>query len=177
MICLEAQRPGQDAVQQHRLIREIEGAPFHAGHDQQVLDEPEQPLRLGGDVRRKIAGEVAAVVADRSREHLAAGIDRRDRRPELVGQDSQERLALGPCLARAAHVTKDRDTPRGLVRFGNPARRPADGVDAQLQPSLAVAAKPQLDRPVQHIEPTMVVVALVLAGRVLRGPPVHRLEA
>ena len=92
---LEADRRGEDALQQDRFVGELEDAAFDPRHHEEVLHEAEQPLRLGADVGRQLLPR-RAVERLLAGEHLAAGVDRRDGRSQLVRQDPEEGLALRP---------------------------------------------------------------------------------
>ena len=75
----------------------------------------------------KISRRVSSGSSSRPGEDLRAGVDRRHRRPQLVGQDADERVADGLPLARHGDVAEDDDRlVAGPVASGSPAsRRPA----------------------------------------------------
>ena len=88
----------EQVLEKDRLVREVDDVALDAGHDQQVLDESNKSLRLGANVGDDLRrGRVVKV----ARKKLAAAIDRRDRRSQLVRQDAHERVAR---CTRGAHV-------------------------------------------------------------------------
>ena len=68
--------------------------------DQQVLDEPMEPLGLGANVFEQGRARGGIVGAARTGQDLGQAQDGRDRRAQLVADDVDERLAElpGPAL-------------------------------------------------------------------------------
>ena len=69
----------QDALEEDRLAADEVLAALDPREDEQVLDEPVEPLGLGGDVAHEIAGQLRIEPLAAPEEHLAAAIDRGDR--------------------------------------------------------------------------------------------------
>ena len=107
----------QDALQQDRLVAGQVLAAFHAGKDQQVLDEPVEPLRLGGDVRDELLTGCRLEAVATIEEDLAAAIDRRHRRPKLVRQHADEGVAQPFGLESLRDVGQDRDRIGGAAEI------------------------------------------------------------
>ena len=136
-----------------RLLGDRQVVPLEPAEDEQVLDDPEEAVGLRLDVRREIAGETLGVriVTEPAAEQPGPGEDRRDRRPQLVRDDADERLLellglafLGVhrgALERLAALVGGRreDVPRS--RVDRPGDRPADHEHAAA--SLGVAEGPR----------------------------------
>ena len=132
-----------------RLLGDHEVAPLEPAEDEEVLDDPEQPIGLRLDVRGELVG--GAAVVELPAEEPRAGEDRRDRRPELVRDHADERLlellrlALagvepGPLERLAALVGHRREQLPG-PGVERPGHRPAD--DEHAAPPLDVAERPR----------------------------------
>ena len=112
--------------------------PLEARHDEEVLGEPIQPLRVDLDVVRD--GPAVRVVGIETPEHLRAAVDRGDGGPQLMRDDADERavevlrLALlvhpAPALDRAGEEIRDGDEEVRVVDAERPAMRGMDAEDA-----------------------------------------------
>ena len=92
------ERLAERTLEHHGLGRELDQAAFDTGQHQQVVGDPAQPLRLVDDVRHQLPDVLPVRVAG---DDGRGPVDARDRRPELVGHDGEERLGrlAGPTLA------------------------------------------------------------------------------
>ena len=106
-----------------------EVAALDPAEDQQVVDQPVEPVRLERDVLHEL--RIARLEGGRAAEQPRPGDDRRHGRPELVRHDAEERLGqatrlallleqalpLGLRGALRGHVAVDRHEPCGAARL------------------------------------------------------------
>ena len=92
------ERLAERTLEHHGLGRELDQAAFDAGQHEQVVGDPAQPFRLVDDVRHELPDVLPVRVAG---DDGRGAVDARDRRPELVGHDGEERLGrlAGAALA------------------------------------------------------------------------------
>ena len=93
---LRADDDGQDPLDEDRLRADVALVLAEAGHRDDVLDEPVEPLGLDDDVGEDLAPRLVGQLVAVAGEDLRAGVDRRDRRPQLVRQDADERVPDQP---------------------------------------------------------------------------------
>ena len=91
-----------------RLVDRVEDPPLEPGDQQEVLDDVVEAGGLEADVHGQ--GPRGRLRQGRpAGEDRRAGVDRRQRRPELVGDDRQERLALRVEVLGEGDVPQDEE--------------------------------------------------------------------
>ena len=90
-------------LEHHGLGCQLDQAALDAGQHQQVVGDPPQPFRLVDDVRHELRDVLAVRVA---RDDGRRAVDARDRRPELVGHDGEERLRRLPRMPLAIELQR-----------------------------------------------------------------------
>ena len=133
------ERLAERALEHDRLGRELDQAALDAGQHEQVVGDPAQPLGLVDDVRDELGDVLAVRVAG---DDGRGAVDARDRRPELVGHDGEERLGRLAGVALALEL-------RRLLALASPLRRDvAVGADEPDRPAGRVGQDPG---PRQHV--------------------------
>ena len=126
-------------LEQHRLALDLDPG-LGPAEDEEVLHQPVQAIGLGLDIVEHAPHLVGVVDPV---HQLGRAVDRRDRGPQLVGHDADERLAGGPRLPGRRDVTEDDD--RRLAFVPELGGIEAHRIRAEVDPAVAVA-ETDLDR-------------------------------
>ncbi len=131
------------ALEEHRLEAHLTRPLPETVERDHVLDQPLEPFGLGVDVLEDPALRLVVERRSLAGQELGATEDGRHRRPQLVRQDADERLADRLAATRLGHVAHHHD---GLVAARGVPQRVIDRVRRDLDPSVPVAPGGQLDR-------------------------------
>ena len=133
----------QQPLEQHRLPADVAGVLTEPIERDNVLDEPLQALGLLVDVAEDAAPRLLVERRMLAGEQLRPAEDGRHRRPELVRQDPDERLADGLPSAGLGDVAQDHDR---LLADGREADADGDRIGGDLDPAIGIVAGRQHDR-------------------------------
>ena len=123
------ERLAERTLEHHGLGRELDQPALDAGQHEQVVGDPAQPLGLVDDVRDELGDVLAVRVAG---DDGRGAVDARDRRPELMGHDGEERLGRLPAASLALELCR-------LVALAGPLGRDvAVGADQPDGPPVGV---------------------------------------
>ena len=105
----------EDPLDEERTHLEEPGAAFDAREGQEVLDHPQESLRLVGQTAEQLVARLRVELHRPLQEDLGAAVDRGDGGPQLVREDADEAIAHRVRLLAPRRVRDDREDRRLAV--------------------------------------------------------------